>query len=300
MAEPTEDMDLARVRRAFARGGHGADARGSALVAQIAEELLDRLGPIRIEPATVLDAGCGRGGLTRGLGRLYRRADIIGIDFAAELLPAVRGRRLFGRRLLAAGGDMRRLPFADASVDLVVSNLALPWVNDLPQVFREWRRVLRPDGVLMFSAFGPDTLAELRAAWREVDQHTHVNEFADMHDIGDAMLDAGLRDPVMDVDRVTEHYADLGTLLRGVRPVGVVNAQADRRRGLLGRAAWQRLESAYPRTADGGSRPVSWEVVYGHAWGASRARSGHGNAREFHVPIDSIGRHSTKAGNNEV
>ncbi len=289
-----EGLDQARVRRAFARRGRAADGCGAPLVEQTGAELLDRLAPVRIEPAIVIDAGCGSGGLTRGLGRLYRRADVVGIDFAAELLPAVRSRRLFGRRLLAAGGDMRRLPFADASVDLVVSNLALPWVDDLPQVFREWRRVLRPEGVLMFSAFGPDSLAELRAAWREVDDRRHVNEFPDMHDIGDAMLDAGLRDPVMDVDRVTEHYTGLEALLRGVRAVGVVNAQPDRRRGLIGRGTWQRLESAYPWAADAGARPVSWEVVYGHAWGAAQARSGHGNAREFHVPIDSIGRNATK------
>lgn len=291
LAEQMEVLDQRRVRRAFARAMPAAGADG--LVQQTAAELLDRLAPVRITPETVIDVGCGHGGMTRGLERLYRRAQVIGVDFAPELLPTVRGRRLFGRRLLAVGGDMRRLPLADASVDLVVSNLALPWIDDLPQVFREWRRVLRPEGVLMFSAFGPDSLAELRAAWSEVDAYAHVHDFADMHDIGDAMLDAGLRDPVMDVDRITQDYPDLLRLLQGVRTVGVTNARPSRRRGLVGRDAWQRLQAAYPRSAEAGTWPLSWEVVYGHAWGASHARSGHGNAQEFHVPIDSIGRKST-------
>lgn len=288
---PDAVRDARHLRRILARS---TASPATGIVREVAAELLDRLAPVRVRPRRVLDLGCGGGALAQELARMYRDADVLGVDFVPGLLAPMTRRRLFGRRALPVAADVRRLPVADASVDLLVSNLVLPWIDDLPALFREWRRVLRPEGVLMFSTLGPDTLAELREAWSQVDAHPHVHEFADMHDVGDAMLGAGLRDPVMDVDRVRRDYSDVRDLLVSLRVAGSVNAHPARARGLLGRTAWRRLQAVYPAGPEPGAIQASWEIVYGHAWGAEIARAGHGDAREFHVPIDSIGHRRAK------
>jgi len=283
------ERERGAVRRAFGRAAPAYDGAAE-LQRETGAELLDRLAPVRITPARAIDLGCGTGEMTRGLARLYARALVVGVDFAPAMLARLGARRLFGNRPRPLTGDIRQLPFADASVDLVVSNLAFQWIDDLAALFSEVRRVLRPEGVLMFSTFGPDTLHELRTAWAEVDDTVHVHTFADMHDIGDAMLAAGLRDPVMDVDRVQRDYPDVASLMRGLKAIGATNAHPARRRGLTGRRRLAALEAAYTeRGSDGGPR-ATWELVFGHAWGAQTSRPGRGDAREFRISADSIGR----------
>lgn len=278
-----------RIQQAFnrRRPRHSSD---QGLAASTAAELTDRLAPVRVTPERIIDLGCGSGDLTRRLTRMYPQATVFGFDFALGPLAEVPGRRLFGRRPRPAAADARQLPLADASVDIVVTNLLVEWVEDSAALFREIRRVLRPDGVVMYATLGPDTLTELRDAWAEVDGYGHIHDFADMHDIGDAMLAAGLRDPVMDVDRVCWRYPGLDSLLQEVRGLGGGNLRSDRRRGLLTPRAWRRLESAYRERAEDGRFLATWEIVYGHAWGAQTPRPSYGNAQQFHVPISSIGR----------
>lgn len=276
------------VRRAFERAAGHYD-RNAGLQREIADELLERLAGVRINPRLILDLGCGTGHASRVLAGMYRRATVCGIDFAPSMLHGFRRGWWPRGRPLPVCTDLMRLPFADASVDLLFSNLSFQWIDDLPALFTELRRVLRPEGVLMFSSFGPDTLMELRTAWASVDDGVHVNRFPDMHDVGDALLGAGLRDPVMDVDRLTRTYDDLPGLMRSIKAIGAGNAAAGRPRGLTGRGVMRRLEEVYPARGDGGRPQASWEVVYGHAWGAALPRSGQGDAAEFAVPVDAIG-----------
>lgn len=288
-----ERPDPRVVRRAFERAAARYD-EAAGLQREIADELIERLAPVRVEPGRVLDLGCGTGYGTRGLQRLYRGAEVLAVDFSPAMAARGRGGVRLGRRPLAACADMARLPLPDACVDVVYSNLAFQWVADPVALFGEVRRVLRPDGALMFSTFGPDTLTELREAWAAVDDRAHVARFADMHDIGDAMLAAGLVDPVMDVDRQERGYDDLHALMRSIKAIGAHNAAHGRPRGLTGRGALQRLEEAYPARREDGRPTATWELVFGHAWGAQIARPGSGTAREFHVPIESLTRRRAK------
>jgi len=281
-------LDRRVVRRAFDRASGHYDGNAE-LQREVADELLDRLAGVRIEPAIVLDLGCGTGHASRRLAHMYRGARVYGVDFAPGMLGHFARGWWPRRRPVPVCADLLRLPFEDASVDLLFSSLAFQWIDDLPALFSELRRVLRPEGVLMFSSFGPDTLAELREAWAAVDDAVHVNRFPDMHDVGDALLAAGLRDPVMDVDRLEREYADLRALMRSIKSIGAGNAASERRRGLTGRGTLERLEAAYTARGPGGRPRVSWEVVYGHAWGAPIPRAGRGNAGEFAVPVDAIG-----------
>ena len=218
--------------------------------------MLERLDYIRLEPSRVLDAGSGPP--RPGLRRRYPRAMVIALDFSVAML----GRRRFlrwvkGERKFPVCADMLALPLADASIDLLWSNMALHWLSDPLPALREFRRVLAPNGLVMFSTLGPDSLRELRAAAGE----RRVHAFIDMHDLGDMLLAAGLAAPVMDMELITLEYPDADALLDDLRGSGQTSARADRPKGLAGRAFAERLRRAL------GSKPkASFEVVYGHAW----------------------------------
>lgn len=259
-------LDKRAARAAFNRAAASYDA-AAGLQREVGERLLERLDWIKLRPETILELGCGTGHCTRALEKRYRKVRLIALDLAeAMLLKARRGGRWFHRTRYLCG-DAERLPVADASVDMVFSNLTLQWCNDLGTTFREFRRVLRPGGVVMFSTFGPDTLNELRAAWAAVDGRSHVNRFLDMHDVGDALLGAGLGEPVMDVDRMRVDYTHVRALMRDLKAIGAHNVTADRPQGLTGRRRMAAVEQAYEPLRRAGCLPASYEVVYGHAWG---------------------------------
>jgi malonyl-ACP O-methyltransferase BioC len=171
-----------------------------------------------------------------------------------------------GRASQFVCGDLNALPFAGVAFDLVWSNLALQWVNDLPRAFTELRRVMKVGGLLTFTTFGPDTLREVRKAFARVDGFTHTNRFADMHDVGDMLLHAGFADPVMDMETLTVTYPDPESLLRELKALGASNVTRGRAHGLMGRHRWQKMLRALDAMRTEGRLPATFEVIYGHAW----------------------------------
>lgn len=161
--------------------------------------------------------------------------------------------------------DAQALPIADASIDLVYSSLCLQWCEDPGLALDEFRRVLRPGGMLLFSTFGPGTLHELRSAFASVDAAPHVSRFVDMHDIGDALLTTGFRDPVLERDDFILTYTDARALMRELRAIGATNADTKRARSLTGKAHLQRVIAAYESFRREGVLPATYEVVYAHA-----------------------------------
>jgi malonyl-CoA O-methyltransferase len=281
------DIDGARVRAAFDAAASHYDAV-AVVQAEVRRRLLERLELFRIAPRRILDAGCGTGHAARALLRHYRSAELVALDIAPGMLASTRRQRPWLRRLDTICGDAAAVPLADGSVDLVFSNLMLQWCNEPDRVFAEFRRVLRPGGLVLFTSFGPDTLKELRAAWRAADGHTHVSRFIDMHDLGDALLRAGLGEPVMDMEHLTLTYPDVRSLMRDLKTMGAGNATAGRRRGLTGRRRLAAVEAHYEELRRDGRLPATWEVVYGHAW-ATVPRDP-GPPGEFAVPVARIGR----------
>src|SRR5215469_3057215 len=205
-------LDRARLRAAFERASAGYEA-AAGLQARSAAELLERLELFRFAPGVVLDLGSGTGRVTRELKRRYPRAYVIALDLSPGMLREARRHQRPWRRFARVCGDALRLPLRDASVDLIFSNLMLQWCEPLPAALTEVRRVLKPSGFFAFSTFGPDTLYELRSAWAQVDGYNHVNHFPDMHEVGDALVQAGLMEPVLDVDRIEAGYPDVLTLM---------------------------------------------------------------------------------------
>lgn len=267
-------IDKARVRASFERAAHTYDA-AAILQKSVREEMLERLDLVSLTPQAILDAGCGTGHGSFALHKRFPQAHIISLDLAMGMLQQTYAQQptlqrwmaqLTGKKNLVCA-DIEALPLADNSVDMVWSNLAIQWCNDLDQAFTEIKRVLKPNGLLMFSTFGPDTLKELRIASAENDAMTHVSRFIDMHDIGDAMTRAGFNAPVLDVEHFTLTYDDAKSVMRDLKSIGAHNATAGRARGLVGKGFFAQLAARYEQfRQQDGKLPATFEVVYGHAW----------------------------------
>lgn len=276
-------VSVAAVRRLFARPARCADSQF--LRREIAARMFERLGLIRLAPQRVLDAGCGEGEDLLGLQQAFPLAQLLGVDASAQMLAsaAAAGRqarsrtqkligRLLGRRpagmhtAALACADFARLPLPRASVDLLWSNLALHWHPQPHQVIAEWARVLRTDGLLMFSCFGPDTFVELRDAFAANGMPGRVLPFVDLHDYGDMLVNAGLATPVMDMEKLTLTYPSAARLLADVRAFGG-NPLEGRLQGLDGAQRWRRLLRTIDAARDlNGDIRLTVEVIYGHAF----------------------------------
>ncbi len=227
-------------------------AQASRLESEVATRMLERLEYVKIAPRRILDAASGPP--RRELGRRYPKAELIALDFSLAMLRAGK-RNLFGRNPARVCAELGRLPLAAGAIDLAWCNMALHWLPDPLPAFREFARVLAPEGLLVFSTLGPDTLKELRAAAGA----SRVHAFIDMHDLGDMLLAAGFTAPVMEMEMLGVSYAQPASLLSDLRASGQTSARADRPRGLRGRAFGEKLRAALPGRA-------TYEVVYGHAW----------------------------------
>jgi malonyl-CoA O-methyltransferase len=247
--------------------------------------LLARLLPVTVDARTVVDLGAATGSGCTELARRFRRARILAVDLSAPMLRAVRQKQGVFRRYGLVQADACNLPLADHSVDLVFANLLLPWIDEPARLFEEVSRVLREGGVFAFSTLGPDSLSLLQRAWRHVDDHEHVNRFVDMHDLGDAAMRAGLRDPVLDVDRMTITYRDAGTLFRELTAMGARNSLRGRSRALTGKARFQRMLGELESGRRDGTLPMELELVFGHCFGAGPRLADN----EVRVDADRIG-----------
>jgi malonyl-CoA O-methyltransferase len=292
-APDPRDVDPQAVRRAFGHAAATYDG-AAALQHEIGVRMAERLDYVKLVPSAILDAGCGTGDAVGDLGVRYPAARIVAFDIALPMVVAARARvragrstfrrllRPFAARALSEPAfvcaDINALPFEGVACDLVWSNLALQWVNDLPRAFAEFRRVLKVGGLLSFTTFGPDTLREVRAAFAGIDGKTHTNRFVDMHDIGDMLVHAGFADPVMDMEHVTLTYESPKALVAELKAIGASNRTRGRPRGLMGRARWARAMARLEALRRDGRIPATFEVIYGHAWKVAPRTTPEGHA----------------------
>ena len=262
-------LDKNAIRSSFDRAASSYDHH-AVLQREIESRLLERIEFQRHEPAMILDLGCGTGSASRSLAGQFPQAGVIALDWApsmllktGEAMGAVHHATSGLSRLCA---DMHSLPLAARSVDLVFSNLALQWSYDIPAVFREFRRIMKADAMLIFTCFGPDTLHELKQAWRAVDDLPHVNDYPDMRDMGDELLAAGFREPVMDTERLTLEYPDVMSLMRELKGLGAHNVASRRHNGLTGKSRMKTMLQAYEAFRREDRYPASYEIVYGTAF----------------------------------
>lgn len=254
---------------------------------EIGERLFERLDYLKIQPLKVLDLGCGPGFFTKRLKNRYRQAHVIGVDFAQQMLKETKAKQSWRQTFSLVNADMTSLPFQDGQFDLIFSNQVVHWSPSLSRVFGEINRVMRPGGCLMFSTLGPDTFLELRQAFSRVDNFAHVNEFWDMHDVGDCLLKEYFLDPVMDMNRLMALYPSLKALLQTLKSQGVRNINQKRNSGLTGKSAWQAFEQEMLTFCTPEKKfPLTYEVIYGHAWKGAQRRLEQGT--EAYFPLDQL------------
>ena len=254
-----------RARAAFHGGAHDF------LVREVAERMADRLADIQRNFPLVLDLASREGVLSRAF-------DSVGVRKARgiQMIIHADGALLSAARAPAPSVvvDEEFLPFADEGLDLVVSNLALHWVNDLPGALLQINRALRPDGLFLAALLGGETLHELRASFEAAEAEVEggvsprVSPLIDVRDAGGLLQRAGFALPVTDVDTINVTYADVIGLMRDLRGMGETNAVRQRRTTFLRRDTLARLGEIYhERFADADGRiRATFQVVYLTGW----------------------------------
>ena len=265
--EPAVDeqpnLNVKDVRRRFDRAAGSFDA-AAFVHAATREGLLARLQPLVVEATAVLDLGSATGKASPLLRKRFGRAHLVSLDISLNMLRQGRRKRSWFARSSFVQANAVRLPFADQCFDVVFSNQLLPWIDSPGAVFDEIARVLRKGGVFAFATLGPDSLLEIGRAWRDIDEHAHVMRFPDMHDLGDALVSAGLRDPVLDVDCLNVRYRHYRDLFADLTNSGGRNALLGRNRAMVGKQRFARMTSALQGD---GEIDLDLELVYGHCWG---------------------------------
>jgi malonyl-CoA O-methyltransferase len=274
-------LNYARVKAHFDRAAATYD-EAAVLQAEVARRLVERLCLFSVKPQRILDMGCGTGYLTQLIAKAFPQAEIVALDLSPAMLAMTQHRFKQLRpwyqcwrarpNIRLVEGDMRALPFEKGAFDLVISNMVIQWADDLDAVFQGVRHVLADEGLFLFTSFGPDTLKELRAAWRQVDpQHDYVSDFIDMHDAGDGLVRARFGFPVMDVETFTLTYENAQDLLRDLKSIGATNALEQSSKGLMTPSKLKAMVQAYEafRRPEDQRLPASYEVVYGHAFAAT-------------------------------
>lgn len=256
-------MSMSLVRENVSNDSPAAYAAAAILAQVVGEQMLARLEWVTLQPKRIVDLGCGVGQATGLLQQRYPEAHVVGVDSAHPMLAYAKQQATSAHYLCA---DAQQLPFAAGSVDLLFANLLLPWCADLETCLLEWRRVLRPGGLLVFTSLGPGTFS----AWRPVITDQWVPRFIDMHDVGDVLTRTRYADPVLDVENVTLTYRKLETLFDELQASNMIVLTDNERAAIL-------AQSLTPMTPDG-RWSLTYEVVFGHAWGPELTATQHADA----------------------
>lgn len=254
-------LDLAAAIKKFNRASETYD-QVDVLFREIADRIGERLPFIRLQPENILECGARTGYLARKLLDYYPDTRFIAVEMVPGLLARL-VHRVDGR-CHPLNAYYEALPVASNSVDMVVSSMALHWTNDLPACFREFHRILKPNGLLMLTLFGIDTLRELGESFSSC--HDFLHQFPEMHDLGDSLIRSGLQDPVMEREIITIEYSNLIRLFQDFKQSGMGNVHQQRLRGLFGKNRWQQAISHYNTLKKNNTYPATFEIIYGHAW----------------------------------
>lgn len=234
------------IGRSFGSAAAGYDGV-AALQREVGESLLAGVRDLGIRPLRVLDLGAGTGHFTGQLAGAFPDAACLALDISEGMLRFLRARL---PDACMVGGDAEALPLAEASVDLIFSNMALQWCEHLDLALAECHRVLCPGGALAFSSFGEPTLRELRTAWRAVDGYSHVNAFESRTSVERILRAQGFPNAQVDARMCRRGYPSVLALMRELKTLGARNLTRNRPRHLLGRYTLDRVAAAYERSPE--------------------------------------------------
>ena len=248
---------MSQVRKSFNKASSVYN-ENAFLQNEIAGRLSEKLKVISINAETIIDLGSGTGFISEKTAKLFPNSRLICVDFAQQALVK-------NTQKLKVCADSIQLPFKSNSVDFIVSNLMMQWCTDLKALFDECHRVLKPQGLILFTTFGPETLKELKRSWSVVDNEAHVNEVVDMHDIGDQMIQSGFQSPIMEMEKITLTYEKVLDLMKDLKGIGAQSVE-NRSKSLTGKTKFKKMLEMYESYRENGKIPATYEVIYGHAW----------------------------------
>lgn len=264
---------------------------------EVGGRLLERLEYIKQDPKTILDLGGGSSFFSRSLAIRYPKATVFNLDLAEGMLSYSKTYSQddsVNSRIITLCGDAEALPLSNNSMDFIFSNCVFHWCCDISKLFQEIHRVLKPEGFLLFSTLGPDTLKELRDCFYRIDSNLHVNHFMDMHLVGDALLQTQFLDPVMDMEQLVFTFSNLSHLIEDIRKSGASYVFRETAMGLSSKHLYKKLLNHYNEyKLESGEIPATVEVVYGHAWSNSKKTFLRLNSTErengyYRIPISEI------------
>jgi malonyl-CoA O-methyltransferase len=259
----TFKLDKANIKRAFSMSASCYD-QAAELQSETGLTLLSGFFPTK-GGLTLLDLGCGTGFLTQIILQqpaVDRIDALIALDLAEPMLKQMRSRLPKPAAVSYLCADAEKLPLADASIDCIISNLALQWCRNSKPLFEGLKRILKPGGQLIFSTFGPQTLHELKQAWAMVDAYRHVNEFYSAQDLYNVLDAAGFTAVQIVTDHKRRYYPSAFALMQELKTLGAHNGASDRPRALTGKTTLQRLATAYETfRTNTGLLPATFEII---------------------------------------
>ena len=229
---------------------------------EVSERMIKRLKFLKSKPLNILDIGCGTGYLSDLISQYLPNSNIVCMDFSYEMVSQCKSKNIKLEPLVA---DAEYMPFKASTFDLVISSFTLHWCQQIDKIFSDIFRILKNDGNFMFTTVGPDTLKELRNAYKLIDNYEHINTFDDMHTYGDILLSSGFHDPVMDVERLIIEYKNFNEVLQSLRKTGASTVIYNESK-FTTKKSLKNLENHYKKNNKNALFPVTYEMIYGVAW----------------------------------
>ncbi|MDD5267560.1 MAG: malonyl-ACP O-methyltransferase BioC [Methylococcales bacterium] len=255
----SHSLDKVRIKRSFAAASVTYDSVAE-LQRTVGKELLRSIDTSKLT-GTLLDLGCGTGFLTGELLAHSNHETTIALDIALSMLQSTQAKLADKRNISYICADAEYLPLAGQSIDSVLSNLALQWCSNLEAVFIDIKRTLKPEGRLVFSTFGPQTLYELKSAWATVDSYNHVNAFCSETQLQLFLQEAGFKNSQIKSTFYTPRYESVWTLMHELKNLGAHHVIAGRNKNITTKTAMQKMISAYEKHRVNNKIPATFEVI---------------------------------------
>ena len=253
-------LDKDKIRQSFAAAARNYDQL-AVLQRQVGSDLLLLFPPVPAD-GRVMDLGCGTGFLSRQLLQIDQQLSLLAVDIALPMLQSCREKNNLGLTSAYLCADAENLPLITGSMQQIYSNLALQWCENLWAVFKGCRRILQPDGQLVFATFGPATLHQLKSAWAQVDDYDHVNQFYSQTEIAEFLRTAGFTDVKIESRIYQSQYQTVLELMRELKGIGAHNVSLGRNRKLTTRGQLQQMMACYRQAMTDHRIIASYEIIF--------------------------------------
>lgn len=255
------------------------EQKAASVCITLGNRLLERLDYLKIQPAYILELGCGPGNFSKRLKKKYPKATVVSVDDFWERISGAKSQTFLSRGSWIQI-EKSRLPFKTGTFDLIFAHQWLFELHQPLECLHEFNRIMKVHGCFMFSTLGPDTFKELSSLFNP--PLTYRTPFIDMHDVGDGLMQAQFVDPVMDMEMLEVHYQNLPTLLYSLRLQKIKTMKQSP--GLIGKRQWAVFEKRIHLLLNqDGKLPITYEVIYGHAWKGQVRQNSIG--AETYIPI---------------